>query len=170
MLLFIKYISLICIIIVCSFLGIYKSKKFENRVVELKKFQSSLSMFKSKIEFTYEPIGDIFNSISKIIYKQEENIFKLTIENTKKNDISNSWYLATEECKNDLNTEDKETIKMLGKILGKTDKNGQINEINLEIKQIERQLEKAEEEKIKNTKLYKTLGIVFGLGISIILI
>ena len=169
MLLLIKYISLLNIILICSFLGFYKSKKYENRVLELKKILNSLSMFKSKIEFTYEPICDIFNSISKIIYEEKENIFKLTTENIKKYDILNSWYIAIEECKNDLNIEDKEIIKMLGKLMGKTDKNGQINEINLTSKLLENQIEKAEEEKLKNTKLYKTLGIVFGLGISIVL-
>ena len=170
MLIIIKYISLISIIFICSFLGIYKSKKFENRVSELKEMQSSLNMFKSKIEFTYEPIGEIFKEISNVIYKDKENIFKITTEEMKQKNASQSWYLAIEKCKNDLNIEDKETIKFMGKLLGKTDKIGQINEINLTSNLLEKQIEKAEEEKINNTKLYKTLGIVFGLGITIILI
>ena len=59
---------------------------------------------------------------------------------------------------------------MFGKLLGKIDLIGQVNEINLTMKLIEKQIEKAEIEKNQNTKLYKTMGIVLGMGICIILI
>ena len=45
---FIKNMSLIGIIAICSYIGILKSKSFENRVIELSKFQSALVMFESK--------------------------------------------------------------------------------------------------------------------------
>ena len=73
--LFLKGLSLIGVIVICSYLGIIKAKTFENRVSELSKFQNALVMFKTKIEFTHEPIKNIFGEISKVIYKDEENIF-----------------------------------------------------------------------------------------------
>ena len=79
----IKFINLIGIILICSYIGILKAKTFEKRVVELNKFQNALVMFKSKIEFTYEPIKNIFEEISKIIYKDDENIFLLSLQNDK---------------------------------------------------------------------------------------
>lgn len=69
-----------------------------------------------------------------------------------------------------LEKEDKGTIKMFGKLLGKTDKAGQINEINVTSKLVDTLIEKAEEEKNKNYKLFKTLGCVVGVGICIVLI
>ena len=59
---------------------------------------------------------------------------------------------------------------MFGKLLGKTDKHGQINEINVTSNLIDTLIEKAELEKSKNYKLYKTLGSVVGIGLCIILI
>ena len=59
---------------------------------------------------------------------------------------------------------------MFGKLLGKTDKVGQINEINVTSQLLNTQIEKAEQEKNKNYKLFKTLGSVVGIGICIILI
>lgn len=53
---------------------------------------------------------------------------------------------------------------------GKTDVKGQLSIISLTEKLIEVQIEKAEEEKNKNAKLYKTLGIVSGVGICILLV
>ena len=163
-----KFIDIISIFFICSYLGIYKAKYFENRVIELNKFQNALVMFKGKIEFTYEPIKNIFEEISKIIYENNENIFKNIVE--RDCDICSSWNEEIMIIKNCLNMEDREIIKMLGKMLGKTDVKGQINEIELTLNLIERQIQKAEKEKEKNTKLYKTMGVVLGLGICIILI
>ena len=163
-----KFVDLACILLICSYLGSYKAKCFEKRVYELNKFQNALIMFKSKIEFTYEPLKIIFEDISKIIYENNQNIFFYVLKNDK--NITLSWNEAISNTKSDFNDEDKEIIKMLGKMLGKTDIKGQVNEIDLCISLIKMQLKKAESEKEKNYKLYKTMGIVLGLGICIVLI
>lgn len=157
------------IIFICSYLGILKSKTFENRVNELKKIQTSLNMFRSKIEFTYEPIKDIFEEISTVVYENQNNIFKSTVDNLKNFNVSQAWYNAISNTNNCLNLEDKETLKIMGKLLGKTDKQGQISEINLTENLLIKQIEKAELEKNKNVKLYKTLGTVLGIGLVIVL-
>ena len=59
---------------------------------------------------------------------------------------------------------------MFGKLLGKMDIRGQVSQIELTQKLIENQIQKAEIDKSKNSKLYKTMGIVCGMTISIILI
>lgn len=165
---YIKFINLISIFIICSYIGYIKAKSFENRVIELNKFQNALVMFKSKIEFTYEPINSIFSDISKVIYLNEENIFLKTINCEQ--EIYLSWIKSINETKNNLIKEDKDIIKMFGKMLGKTDIQGQVNEILLTQSLIEKQIEKAEQEKNKNMKLYKTMGVICGMGICIILI
>ena len=169
MLVFLKMLLLICILGICTSIGILKAKTYDNRVVELKKIKNALAVLKSKIEFTYEPIKDIFAEISKIVYGNQENIFQETLETMNTKGVAQSWNNAVEKNVN-LNTEDKETIKMFGKLLGKTDKAGQINEINVTSKLVDTLIEKAETEKNKNYKLFRTLGSVIGIGICIILI
>lgn len=164
----IKGTILIGIIIISSYIGILKSKTYENRVIELNQFQNALVMFKSKIEFTYEPLKNIFEDISKVIYSKEDNIFKKTIQ--KEENIYDAWSNAIDESKTFMTSEDKEIIRMMGKLLGKTDIKGQVNEILLTESLIKKQIEKAEYEKNKNVKLYKTMGVVLGIGICIILI
>lgn len=164
-----KIIVITGIIYICSYLGILKSKTFENRVNDLRMVQSSLNMFKTKIEFTYEPIKDIFEEISQIVYQKQENIFENTVLFMEGQDTSTSWYKALENTKNDFSFEDIEVLKTMGKLLGKTDKEGQIREICLTENLLQNQISKAEYEKNKNVKLYKTLGTVLGMGIGIIL-
>ena len=165
-----KFVDIIFILVICSYLGVYKSKKFENRVIELNKFQNALVMFKGKVEFTYEPLKNIFEEISRIIYDDSDNIFKNVFNKSNSKSISELWNEEIKSINNSLNNEDREIIKMLGKMMGKTDVKGQISEIDLTMSLIERQIQKAEKEKAKNSKLYKTMGVVLGLGICIILL
>ena len=65
---------------------------------------------------------------------------------------------------------DKQIIKNLGKTLGKTDKDGQVSQIELSLTFLNSQLKKAEQEELKKAKLYKTLGATIGMAIVIILI
>ena len=158
----IKFAVLGLIVLICSYIGNIKSKTFENRYQELKKFKRGLGMFKSKLEFTYEPIGEIFEEISRLVYEGEENVFENYIENT-------DWNLAV-DCQKNFSNDDKEVIKGLGKLLGKLDKDGQLNEICLVDGFIDKQMEDAFEVKQKNEKLYKVLGRSVGIAIAIVLI
>lgn len=169
MLTILKMMMLFLVFGICTMLGILKAKSYDARVEELKKVKNALEMLKSKIEFTYAPIKDIFAEVTKVVYSNEENIFQNTASLMDQKGVSQSWNLAVEkEIK--LSKEDRETLKMFGKLLGKTDKAGQINEINVTSQLIDTQIEKAEQEKTKNYKLFKTLGSVVGIGICIILI
>lgn len=164
-----KIIALFLVFIICTILGMYEAKKYDNRVEALKQIKNALEVLKSKIEFTYAPIKDNFIEISKIVYKNEKNIFQDCIENMKDYEISEAWNIAVDNDSS-LIKEDKSTIKMFGKLLGKTDKSGQINEINLTSKLLDSLIDKAEQEKNKNYKLFRTLGSTIGIGLCIILI
>lgn len=167
--LILKYLDLGLIVAICTYIGFYKSKKFSNRVKNLKDFKSALSIFRSKIEFTYEPIKDIFEEISKVIYQDNENIFKFFCE-SKIQDVTIAWNEAVQNTKLEFTNDDKEILIVLGKMLGKTDKTGQISQIDLVDNFLDKQILDSEEEKRKNEKLYKTLGIIGGLIIAIILV
>ena len=158
----IKWIALGLIVGVCSYIGNIKGSSFGKRYQELKKFKRALGVFKSKLEFTYEPVNEIFVEISRIVYENEDNIFQRYIE-------SNDWNMAVDMQKY-FETDDKEVAKGLGKMLGRLDKDGQLNEIYLVDEFIDKQIEVAHEIRQKNEKLYKVLGMSTGIAIAIVLI
>ena len=170
MIFYIKCFIIFAIVLICTILGNRKANTFKLRELELKNMQDALQIFINKIEYTYKPISEIFEEISKVVYLDKNNIFERTnnILKNKKITIAEAWNISVEE-ENTLLTEDKEIIKMLGRMLGKTDKSGQIAEIQLTNNFLNTQILRAEEEKKKNTKLYKTLGTVIGCCIGIIL-
>ncbi len=165
----IKYFMLFIILIGSSMIGKFLSKKYVYRLEELEEMQSALNIFKTKIKFTYEPIPEIFEEISQNTNKNISKIFKTAREKMKEEPASLAWKEATETTVSNLKKNDINAIKKLSKLLGQTDVEGQISQIEITEKLLENQISEAQGEKQKNEKMYIKLGTVFGLAIAIIL-
>ena len=158
------------IFLTCSAIGIIKSQKYIERVNELKEFKNALNMFKTKIKFTYEPIPEIFEQISKSTNPSIASIFKKASYNMKFSTAGEAWNSAVDTNLLNINYEDKNILKNLSKLLGATDIQGQISQIEVTSSFLDEQIKKAEREKEKNEGMYRKLGMIIGLGIVIILI
>lgn len=158
------------IFLTCSAIGILKSKKYIDRVEELKEFKSGLNMFKAKVKFTYEPIPEIFKQISTNLNSKIGNVFQIASNNMKVVTAGEAWNMAIDTDILNINSEDRDVLKNLSKLLGQTDIEGQLNQIELTTNFIDEQISKAERERLKNEKMYRNLGMIIGIGIVIILI
>ena len=166
----IKYVLLIVIFGLSTAIGLVISKTYENRVTELKEFKNILNMMKTKIKFTYEPLAEIFKQISNKNETNIERIFGQMANQITYFQTREVWEECIQDADISINQEDKDILKKLGKLLGQTDIEGQVSEIEVTENFLNMQIEKAEEDKKKNQKLYKTLGITIGLIFVIILI
>ena len=174
----IKYIMLFFVFISASLIGKMVEKKYTYRVQELEEMKNALNVFKSKIKFTYEPIPEIFEEIEKntvnstdmCANKNIANIFSLARMKMETESAEIAWKEAIYESQNNLNSEDKQALSMLSKMLGQTDVDGQTSQIEITQNFLGVQIKQALEEKQKNEKLYARLGTTIGLVIVIILI
>lgn len=166
----IKGLLFLLIFLSSTYIGRMISFKYKNRVNDLKEFKSALNIVNTKIRYTYEPIGEICTQISKM---NNSNIGKLFNEVKKllnSYSVTEAWNIAIDTYGNNFSKDDKNIIKSLGKMLGKTDASGQQSQI-LELQEfLNIQIEKAETDRNKNEKLYKSLGMVIGIAIIIILV
>lgn len=165
----IKYILLIGIFGLSTAIGLAIAKTYENRVIELKEFKNILNMMKTKIKFTYEPLAEIFKQISNRNETSVEKIFGQMANQINYYQTREVWENCIQDADISINQEDKDILKKLGKLLGQTDVDGQVSEIEVTENFLNMQIDKAEEEKKKNQKMYKTLGITIGLIFVIIL-
>ena len=166
----IKYIGIILIIVITFLIGYFISKKYSNRVTELKETQIALDILENKIKFTYEPLRDIFMEMKNLLKGNISKLFENISINLQDKNVETAFSQALFEIKTNLLEEDLEVIKSLSKLLGKTEKEGQVSQIELTRTFIKAQIKKAEIEEAKNSKLYKTLGATVGLAFAIILI
>ena len=166
----VKYLLLIGIFGLSTAIGFLISKSYQNRVVELKEFKTILNIMKTKIKFTYEPLAEIFKQIAKDNDTEIEKIFGQMANQLSYYQVKEVWENCIQDADISIKQEDKDVLKKLGKLLGQTDVEGQISEIEVTENFLNMQIENAEEEKKKNQKIYKTLGVVAGLVFVIILV
>ena len=166
----IKYFMLFLVLITSSLIGKSIAKKYGNRLKELEEMKTALNIFKSKINYTYSPIPEIFEELSVKIKGNIGNIFKKSREKMENSTASVAWEEAIEEVSSNLNKDDKDTLKTVSKLLGQTDLEGQKSQIDITQKFLEEQIKEANEQKQKNEKLYSKLGTTIGLAIVIVLI
>lgn len=169
---FLRYIFLISILAGSTSIGFLLSKRYSDRLKELNDISSLVNILKNKIKFTHKPLGEILEEISTI--KKDTKIleiFSKTGEKLEDRKIEEAWNEAISEEKFYLNlrNEDIQLIRTLGNVLGKTDVEGQMSEINQFDNLLKIQIKNAEDEKNKNSKMYKSLGTIIGLAIVIIL-
>lgn len=165
-----KMFLLIAIIVASTFLGILFSKKYSNREKELKEMKNALNMLSTKIKFTYETIPNLFIEISNKIQGTVGKIFMRSAIRMKEESAGEAWTRSFDDVPNNLLEEDITILKSLGRLLGQTDVEGQISEIEVVNQFLDTQLENARQERIKNEKMYRTLGIISGLTCAVIFI
>lgn len=167
---FVKILILILVFGSSFSIGKLIAGKYINRVKELKEMKSALNIFETKIKFTYESVPEIFEQIGNQMEGNIGSVFKESSKKMKDVSAGEAWIQSIEKTESNLNKEDKEILKKLGKLLGRIDADGQISEIELVSNFLDTQIDIAENERNKNEKMYKTLGGIIGLILVIIFI
>lgn len=166
----IKGLILLFIFASAVLIGLAFANTYKQRTDDLKSMRNILNIFETKIKYTYEPLPQIFEDISKDYTGSISNIFKISISKMNELSAGEAWEYALDNSTTSMNKEDINVLKNLGKLLGKTNIDGQLSEIELIKEFIDVQINKAEEEQRKNEKMYKNLGVIIGLALVIILI
>ena len=168
MIIYIKFLILSLIVLICTYIGYLKSLKYKNRLEDMKVFRNLFHILKSKIEFTSQPIKEILNEYNG---NQNMNFFvNKIIDNLEEENLLNAWKTALKESNFNLKREDEQIIVELAQVLGTTGKNDQIAQIDLTLTFLEKQIEEANFEKNKNEGLYRKLGLISGLVVAILLV
>lgn len=157
----IKGMLLLMVFLACTYIGITISSQYRKRVEELKEMKKSFLGLETKMKYTYEILPEIFMEIANGLKENIAKIFENASLQMQEKNAKEAWIQAVETSRTSMTKEDLEILKGFGKLLGKTDMEGQVNQIELTNQFLDAQIEKAEKERIKNEKLYKTLGTVF---------
>lgn len=165
-----KSFFILTLILISSILGSYFSRRLKLRCVFLKNISYMLEDISLMIEYD---AAEVWNIIKRLCgnKRYEELDFLKAVQSEKESDFSYLWEKSVSEKKYDfLADEEIEFIKDIGRKLGKTDIFGQLNTIKYEKNQLEKMLKNAEEEYIAKGKLYRSLGVLGGAFIAILLI
>lgn len=170
-----KLLGLVFILLGCSMGGFVLAANFKRREVQLKGLNRALIELQNNIIYTHEPLPIALKNVSRKSEGYIRNLF-LKCAEILESGIVNSVYeamgRAIETCKDDngLKKEDNDIILDFCKSLGTTDKEGHVRLFKLCLSNVEENIKTAKEERFKNEKMYRCLGVALGLIILILFI
>lgn len=170
-----KIVGSIMVIAASSFLGYYFSRDSSMRPQQLRVLQNMLQMFENEISFLSNLLIDAFNRVSQSTNSEVSVFFRETVEGLKGGKSLNAAEAWEEAVRDNLTRtalikEDADVLVSFGKMLGNSDLEGQIKNIRLTITQLKLQEQKAEDSRKKNEAMFKSLGVLGGIALVIILI
>ena len=172
---YIKMLGAFLIIFSTSIIGYCYGRRFSDRLNNLIYMEQCIKILETEIVYGAilmpEALSNVYNKGNKKVSFIFNDIKKSLLED-KKGDIYNSFLNVSSSLKNNLyfKDEDVEIFLSLGRVLGSSDRKDQEKNFELILKQISFLEKEARLERDKNEKMFKSLGILTGLVIVIILL
>lgn len=165
-----KYAGIALIIAVTSFAGCYFSTSLKTRLTNLKKINFLIDEIIILLRFKASTVYEITEYLVKN-GRFSDFDFLGCITPDKDVSFQQNWHNAIEaNPPMSLNRNDLEILADIGKNLGTSDMEGQISMLSLQRAELETLISYAEADCEKKSKLYRSLGVLAGAFISVMLI
>ncbi len=148
-----------------SMAGALKALSLSGRVHILKGLYEALLIFENEIDFKTAPIKSAFETASS---RDKSGIFQRASENVFEMGASEAMRGAVKEGK--LPEEEEDILLSFAQGLSAESPDGQTKNARLALVRTDKILKKAENEQEKLFSLYCTMGVLFGIAFSIMLI
>ena len=173
MVIVIKLVISASIVGISTYIGTYKARKLKEREYVLRDAITFLKLVENEIKYMMNILPNAYEiARQKLNTELKIKIGNIVIDMLEMRNIelvenSIEKNIAEISCLEDY---DKNVIISTLKNLGRSDVEGQINIIENGITTLENQVTEANEVKLTNSKLYRTIGIIAGLMLVIIFI
>ncbi|MCL2089587.1 MAG: stage III sporulation protein AB [Oscillospiraceae bacterium] len=163
----IKIIGMAAIIAAGGFAGLYMSGSLSKRVSELELVLLLIERLKTSIRYSH--------THTSVIVAEAASHIPLSFLSDCRDNLDRqpgfpvAWRTALERYDGNLTAADIQAVGTIGGILGSCDAQGQTEALELTAERIGACLEDARKERDTKGKMYRSLGILAGVGLSIIL-
>ncbi len=170
-----KIIGCILVIISSAGVGFYFSSEIRSRIEDLKELRKLVSLLRGDIRYASTPLPEAIHSISRRHNGSFHDFFdfiSLQLNELSGLTFSQIWKTATESelMNTSLTKKDKLLLIQFGETLGYLDKDMQMNTIDLYIAGLEEEIDDLSKTAKEKTYMFRTLGITFGIFITIIMV
>lgn len=171
---FIKTIGMACILVSSTIWGWYIDRLKIRRVEDLEGLKRALYMLRAEVNYCVTPLPTAIREIIDKNHTRINCIFKKLLsllESKTGESISYLWGIAVKSQGSYvyLEEEDLKNLLFFGQALGYVDKEMQTKNIEITLDYIECQIKKLNKEQEKNGRLYRSLGVLGGCLLCILL-
>lgn len=165
-----KYAGLAIIIAITSFAGCYFSSALRTRLVNLKKINFLIDEIIILLRYKASTVYEITDCLASNERFADFYFLKKIYANSGIS-FQQNWNNAVEsQPPSSLKVNELEILADIGKNLGTSDMEGQLSMLNLQRAELESLIASAEKEYENKAKLYRSLGVLAGAFISVMLI
>lgn len=169
-----KWIGAIILLCATTWGGFEFAQRLNNRPKQIRQLKNALQVLEAEILYGHSPVIEACQIVAKQVPVPLSWFFK---EFSEKLEKSNSpLHEVWEECVKQywpmcaLGDGEKEIMRQFGQTLGQHDFAGQQKHIRLALSHLERELEDAQEQQQRYSKMVKSLGFLSGLLIVLLFI
>ena len=151
----------------------YKAKKLKYREQILRDMVTFLGLVENEIKYMMSILPNAYESSRQKLLTELKNVIGQIVEDMLATDSEmciDQSIVRNISNLTELTDYDKNVFISTLRNLGRSDLDGQINIIENGINIIDNQIKEANDIKLKNSKLYKTVGVIAGIMIVIICI
>lgn len=169
-----EWIGAILFIGTTTWIGFEISNRFRERPKIIRQLKNALQILEAEILYSQLPLQDAFESIAKQLPNPTKLFFQGLSNNLtkEKTDLYNVWSQQIDQLDETtaMGKNEKEILMQFGRTLGQHDFNQQQKHIQLAVYHLDRELEEARDNEFKYSKMAKSLGLLCGLFIVLLLI
>lgn len=170
----IKLLGAILILMTTTWLGFQKARKYADRPKQIRQLRSALSLLKTEIGYGARPLVAACEQIGSRVSSPISHIFVTCRYNLEHMDGSSTFdcfkqAVDKEWSKTALSDAEKEIMLNFGRTLGASDREDQLQHLALAESNLKIEETKAREEQVQNEKMFKTIGILCGALIVILM-
>lgn len=161
------------IVLICTVLGMKKSKKYETRERIIVDFMTMFKSLENDIKYMLLSLPDALEKTRHTLMTDIKDVLgAISVDMLSNNSEESINRKINDEINGiaELTSYDKEIIYQGISSLGKADVESQIGIIKSTLSNLDMQLIEANKDKVKNAKLYRTLGTAVGIMIAIVFI
>ncbi|TRM12679.1 stage III sporulation protein SpoAB [Lentibacillus cibarius] len=169
-----KWIGALLFIGTTTLIGFEVSRKLNERPKHIREMKNALQILEAEILYSQLPLPEAFEIIARQIPEPLSTFFHEL--HVSMHNAGTDLYSVWDRCVNELletsslSDIEGEIVKQFGRTLGQHDFAQQQKHIHLTINHLDRQLEEARENQFKYGKMAKSLGVLCGLFVVLLLI
>jgi len=166
-----------CILIIgaCSYIGFFLGRQYNARFEQIKKLRSSLKMLETEISYSMNPLPEALFKVGSRILGPVGKLYEHTAELLGKNaglPMEQVWRAGLDRLaeESSLKKEELDVLDDFGLGLGGSDREEQLKNLHLAQEHLRIIESSAERDRNKYERMYKTLGILAGAALALVLI
>lgn len=169
-----KWIGALLFIFMSTWIGFEWSSKLDRRPKQIRQFKDALKILEAEMLYSQMPLAEAFKSIAHQTPNPVRLFFKQIVTDltTDPTDFLTVWDQNVKNLSHITSFENNEIeiLQQFGRTLGQHDYLQQQKHIKLTITHLDRELEEARDNQRKYGKMAKSLGLLCGLFIVLLLI